>query len=93
MGKKIKAFEQDVAQRKAELTVYHAYQPDEKFRYKESELFSVLDFWQYAYGQLEGLGNTLAEFFVAKALGIEKAENVAQGTVLCVFWCKPFNDP
>ena len=76
MGKKIKALEQDVAQRKVELTAYHAYQPDEKFRHKDAELFSVLDFWKYAYGQLEGLGDTLAEFFVAKALGIEKAENV-----------------
>ena len=76
MGKYIKALEMDVAQRKAKLTAYHSYLPEEKFLHKGKELFSVLDFWRYAYSQLEGLGDTLAEFFVAKALGIEKAENV-----------------
>lgn len=76
MGRKIKALEIDVAQRKQKLTAYHAYSPDEKFFHKGKELCSVLDFWQYAYSQLEGLGDTLAEFLVANALGIEKAENV-----------------
>ena len=76
MVNKIKALELDVAQRKAELTAYHAYLPEEMFQHKGIELFSVLDFWQFAYSQLEGLSDTLAEFFVAKALGIEKAENV-----------------
>lgn len=76
MGKKIKALELDVAKRKEDLTAYHAYSPDEMFLHKGEVLFSVLDFWQYAYSQLEGLGDTLAEFFVAKALGITKAENV-----------------
>ncbi|MBQ4625098.1 MAG: hypothetical protein IJB51_11220 [Clostridia bacterium] len=76
MGKYIKALEEDVAQRKAELTAYHAYAPDEKFQHNGKELFSVLEFWQYAYSQLEGLGDTLAEFLVAKALCVEKAENV-----------------
>ena len=76
MGKKIKTLELDVAKRKEDLTAYHAYSPDEMFLHKGESLFSVLDFWQYAYSQLKGLGDTLAEFFVAKALGIEKAENV-----------------
>lgn len=76
MGKYIKALEEDVAQRKAELTAYHAYAPKEKFHHNGEALFSVLDFWQYAYSQLEGLGDTLAEFLVAKALCVEKAENV-----------------
>ena len=76
MGQKIKALEIDVAKRKEKLTAYHAYAPDEMFHHKGQYLFSVLDFWRYAYGQLEGLADTLAEFFVAKALGIEKAENV-----------------
>lgn len=76
MGEKIKALEMAVAQRKEKLTAYHAYLPEEKFLHKGKELFSVLDFWRYAYSQLEGLGDTLAEFLVAKALGIEKAENV-----------------
>lgn len=76
MGKYIEELEADVAQRKEKLTAYHAYAPEEQFVHKGRELFSVLDFWRYAYSQLEGLGDTLAEFFVAKALGIEKAENV-----------------
>ena len=76
MGRKMKALELDVAKRKAELTAYHSYSPEEMFRHKGQELFSVLDFWRYAYGQLEGLSETVAEFLVARALGIEKAENV-----------------
>ena len=76
MGKSIKALEELVAQQKGKLTAYHAYLPEEQFQHKGQAVFSVLDFWRYAYSQLEGLGETLAEFFVAKALGIEKAENV-----------------
>ena len=76
MGKKIKALEQFVAQKKKDLTAYHSYMPDEMFLHKGEAMFSVQDFWQYAYSQLEGLADSLAEFFVAKALGIEKAENV-----------------
>ena len=76
MGRKIKALEFDVAKRKEILTAYHSYSPEEMFQYKGQELFSVLDFWRYAYGQLEGLSETVAEFLVARALGIEKAENV-----------------
>ena len=46
------------------------------FLFKDKEQFSVLDFWRYAYSQLKGLGDIIAEFLVAKALGINKAENV-----------------
>ena len=75
MGRKIKALELDVAKWKEELTAYHAYEPEEMFLLKGKEQFSVLDFWRYAYSQLEGLGDTIAEFLVAKALEIDKAEN------------------
>lgn len=44
------------------------------FFHKEHDLFSVLDFWRYAYSQLENLSDTLAEFLVAKSLEIEKAD-------------------
>ncbi|MBQ8496180.1 MAG: hypothetical protein IJ489_01845 [Clostridia bacterium] len=74
MGRKIKALELDVAQRKDKLTEYHSYSPEEMFQHKGQKLFSVLDFWRYAYGQLEGLSDTLAEFLVARALGIEKSD-------------------
>lgn len=76
MGKYIKALEKDVAQRKEKLTDYHAYTPDEMFTSNGEEVFSVLDFWRFAYSQLKGKGGALAEFFVAKALGVGKAENV-----------------
>lgn len=52
MGKYIKALEEDVAKRKEKLTSYHAYTPDEVFHHNGQGLFSVLDFWQYAYSQL-----------------------------------------
>lgn len=65
-----------VAKKKEELTAYEPYKPDEMFRFRGKDLFSVEDFWQYAYSQLDGMAETIAEFLVAKALGIEKAENV-----------------
>ena len=76
MGKQIKELETIVAKRRERLTAYHAYAPDEMFQYKGDSVFSVLDFWQYAYSQLDSSADILAEFFVARALGIEKAENV-----------------
>ena len=76
MGKYIKALEADVAARKQRLADYHAYRPDEMFRMNGEELFSVKDFWQYEYSQLLGLSAEIAEFLVARALGIDKAENV-----------------
>ena len=39
-------------------------------------VLSVLDFWRFCYGALAGQSPMIAEFLVAKALGIEKAENV-----------------
>ena len=65
-----------VAKKKEELTAYEPYAPDEMFRFRGKDLFSVEDFWQYAYSQLDGMAETIAEFLVAKALGVEKAENV-----------------
>ena len=76
MGEYVKALEKKVAQEKEKLTAYYSFLPEEMFSHKGTELFSVLDFWQYAYSQLGGLGDTIAEFLVAKALGIVKAENV-----------------
>lgn len=68
--------EVEVAKKKEELTAYEPYTPDEMFRFKGENIFSVEDFWQYAYSQLDGMAETIAEFLVAKALGIKKAENV-----------------
>lgn len=65
-----------VAKKKEELSAYEPYTPDEMFQFRGKDLFSVEDFWKYAYSQLDGMAETIAEFLVAKALGIEKAENV-----------------
>ena len=76
MEDKIRELEIDVAKKKKELTEYHAYLPDEMFVHNGKACFSVLDFWRYSFSQLENLGDRIAEFLVAKALGIDKAENV-----------------
>lgn len=76
MGKYIKALEEDVARRKEKNTNYKAYTHNDKFTFNGQECFPVLDYWQYAYSQLEADGANIAEFLVAKALGINKAENV-----------------
>lgn len=57
-------------------TKYHAYMENDMFLSNGEAVFSVLDFWRYMYSQISGQSAELAEFMVAKALGIEKAENV-----------------
>lgn len=76
MSSYTKKLEVAVAEKKKELTAYEPYTPDEMFQFRGKDLFSVEDFWQYAYSQLDGMAETIAEFLVAKALGIKKAENV-----------------
>ena len=76
MSSYTKKLEVAVAEKKKELTAYEPYTPDEMFQFRGKDLFSVEDFWQYAYSQLDGMAETIAEFLVAKALSVEKAENV-----------------
>lgn len=57
-------------------TKYHAYLENELFLSNGEAVFSVLDFWRYMYSQISGQSAELAEFMVANALGIKKAENV-----------------
>lgn len=76
MGKYIKALEEEVAKRKIANTSYKAFPPNEKFTLNGEDIFSVLDYWKYAYSQMEAENSTIAEFLVARTLGIEKAENV-----------------
>lgn len=61
-------------------TTYHNHFGNERFTFDGKEVFSVLDFWQYRYGYLAGQSPEIAEFLVAKALGVEMAENVAYWT-------------
>ncbi|MCR5546746.1 MAG: hypothetical protein K6F30_09770 [Lachnospiraceae bacterium] len=57
-------------------TSYKSYNENEQFKFNNEKICSVLDFWRYQYSNISALGSELAEFFVAKALGIDKAENV-----------------
>lgn len=52
------------------------YSGNDRFFSEGKEIFSVEDYWQYMYGQIGSHAGELAEFFVAKALGIDRAENL-----------------
>lgn len=61
-------------------TSYHSYQEADHFEISGRPIFSVLDFWKYCYGDLASQSPAIAEFLVAKALHIEKAENMTYWT-------------
>jgi len=65
-----------VETQKEKNTAYRAYTENDSFKYHGKETLSVLDFWRFKYCQLSGQSAEIAEFFVSKALGIDKAENV-----------------
>lgn len=68
--------ETEVAKTQKRNTEYRSYNENDYFSYQEKPVFSVLDFWKYHYSHLVGEEGVIGEFLVAKALGIEKAENV-----------------
>ena len=61
-------------------TSYTNYREDDSFKLSGIPVLSVLDFWRFCYGDLAGQSPMIAEFLVAKALGIDKAENVTYWT-------------
>ncbi len=61
-------------------TQYHAYTEADAFTFNGVQEFSVLDFWRYSYCQLKNLQGAIAEYLVARALGISKAENINSWT-------------
>ena len=61
-------------------TSYKSYREDDRFILSGNAVLSVLDFWRFCYGDLAGQSPMIAEFLVAKSLGIEKAENVTYWT-------------
>ena len=63
------------AQRKKN-TQYRSYEADDQFVFQGKPEFSVQDYWRFIYGQLGGQSPQIAEFLIARALGVEKAENV-----------------
>ena len=67
--------EHSVEETRIQNTAYRSYGEDEQFVFENKEVFSVLDFWRYQYSNIGSLGGELSEFFVARALGINKAEN------------------
>ena len=49
---------------------------EEKFIFDGNDLpFDYLDFWQFQYSNIYNLQEYIAEFLVAKALGIEESSN------------------
>ena len=72
---RIAELEKQTEEKRIKNTQYHAYSGNEQFHLEDTSLFSVLDFWRYQYSQLSGMAGEIAEFLVAQALGITKAEN------------------
>ncbi len=68
--------ERKIEETRIKNTAYKSYYEDDQFEFDGREMFSVLDFWRYQYSNIGALGGELAEFFVARALGINKAENL-----------------
>ncbi len=75
MGSDKEEIEKRVARTREKNTAYRSYDGSDAFISEGKEVFSVLDFWKYQFSNLNSFGPELAEFFVARALGIKKAEN------------------
>ena len=71
--KYIEAMEEYVERKRIENTAYRTLCEHDSLKVNGEKRFSVLDIWRYAYCQLGD--DIIAEFLVAKALEIEKAEN------------------
>ena len=52
------------------------YSENDCFRVNGKDAFTVLDFWKYKFSQIESCPASLAEFLVAKALDVTRAENL-----------------
>ncbi|MBR4235892.1 MAG: hypothetical protein IKR85_07505 [Clostridia bacterium] len=74
------ALEAAVQQQHDEHTKYYAYTEADAFTFNGVKEFSVLDYWRYTFCQLKNQQDTIAEYLVARALGISKAENVNSWT-------------
>jgi len=71
------ALSEKVMQTREENTSYRAFTEADTFTANGEAAFSVLDFWRYQYCNLSSMASELAEFIVARALGISKAENLS----------------
>ncbi len=72
-NKYIEAMEEYVEKKRIENTEYSVLNEEDHFKVNGENRFSVLDVWKYAYSQLSD--DIIAEFLIAKALGLEKSEN------------------
>lgn len=61
-------------------TSYRNYREHEMFTLGGVDQFPVLDFWRFYYGNIAWHSDNLAEYLVARSLGIEQAENVTYWT-------------
>ncbi len=48
--------------------------------------FDLLDFWRYQYSNIYNMQETIAEYLVAKSLGIEKAHNTDYWTLFDILY-------
>jgi len=87
MESRTKELERFVAEQREKNTAYYAYSENEKFHFRDKEIFSVLDFWRYQYCQLSNLSEYIAEYLVARALGVSKAENLDSWTAYDLSYC------
>ena len=74
------ALEASVDQWQKNVTNYKCHTEDEHFISEGKPVLTVLDYWRFLYGNLESDHTSIAEFLVAKALGIEKAQNIQYWT-------------
>lgn len=80
MSRSRKTRNEEIARLWDKNTNYTSYDGSDCFIYNGGEVCSVLDMWRYSYSHLLGQYARIAEFIVAKSLGIEKAENVGYWT-------------
>ena len=52
------------------------FSENDYFQVNHQPAFSVLDFWRYMYSQIGAYPAELAEFLVARALGVKRPENL-----------------
>ena len=80
MSDNIRSIEEYVSKAWEENTSYRQYTEEDYFVINGEPVFGVLDLWRYAYSQLNNMRPQIAEFLVAQALEIKKAENSSYWT-------------
>lgn len=74
----VKEMEEYVRKNRDANTAFKPLDESDQFTHNGNPQFSVLDFWKYHYSRIDE--SKVAEFLVAKALGVERAENTVYWT-------------